>query len=70
MRPERPQRLPMKGDDNSAWRAWERACEACVHSDAAAGCTRLGVVEYSGAPGRWYGFPLVSGGCRAWTARA
>ena len=70
MRPEKPTRLPMKGDDNSAWQAWERACEACVHSDPRYGCTHLGVVEYAGAPGVLRGFPLVQGGCNAWTGRA
>jgi hypothetical protein len=59
----------MKGDDSGAWTAWWDACLACHHYSPV-GCTRLGVVAYKSAPDKFYGFPLVVGGCTGWTPDA
>lgn len=64
LRPMRPPGIPMAGDDNSAFRAWERACDTCRHSDKRLGCTAHGVVVYSN--GRKFGFARFRGGCRRW----
>lgn len=67
-RPQRPARLvPMKGDDNSAWRAWWNACDTCEHSHPKWGCVSMGVVVYEN--GAKYGFHRVRGGCRRWSPR-
>jgi hypothetical protein len=67
-RPPKPVRMPMRGDDSSAWDAWRNACQMCRHSSAEYGCVRLGVVEYGN--GRLAGFPQVRGGCNAWGEKA
>jgi MoaA/NifB/PqqE/SkfB family radical SAM enzyme len=64
-RPLQPERLPMRGDDNSAWLAWRDACKACEHYSAKYGCVRLGVVVYSNGAER--GLPICMGGCKAWS---
>ncbi len=67
LRPQRPPGIPMAGDDNAAFRLWERACDLCRYSDDRYGCTSSGVVEYTS--GRKYGFARVRGGCTRWWLR-
>lgn len=64
LRPKRPPGIPMAGDDNTAFRLWERACDLCRHSVPKLGCTAHGVVEYTN--GRKSGFGRVRGGCASW----
>lgn len=68
LRPTKPARtIPMAGDDNAAFRAWERACDLCRHSDDELGCTAYGVVQFSN--GRWAGMFRWRGGCDRWWLR-
>lgn len=69
-RPQKPARpIPMAGDDNSAWRAWWNACDACRHRDAKLGCVEGGVITYANGAQHGVGF-CVPGGCKAWTPRS
>lgn len=65
LRPQRPAHPPYAGEDGAAWRAWERACDACRHGSPG-GCLEGGAIVTVTGQTRPL-LPRVRGGCRGWT---